>query len=80
MKMEKKDFIIALVDYCEFPQQEIDGRTLLNSIEGYDSLAVMAIIAFTHEKFGRRINAVQIQNLTDVDSLINLVGLELPEK
>lgn len=72
--MKKSEFINLLVDYCEFEPQEISFNTTLKSIEGYDSLAIMSIIAFAHEKFGRKLNAVQLQELTDINSLIELIG------
>jgi len=74
--MKREKFIKELVDYCEFEPQEISKDTLLKSIEGYDSLAVMAVIAFSHEKFGVKLSAKQLQDLTDINSLIELIGIE----
>ena len=78
--MKREKFIRELIDYCEFEQQEISYDTLLKSIEGYDSLAIMAVIAFAHEKFKRKLSAKQLQELTDVNSLIELIGEDQFEK
>ena len=74
--MKKKDFYNELIDFLELDISTLDENTNFNSIEGYDSLAVMSLIAFCDEKFGAKINARQIQQLTTVGSLMDFLGRE----
>lgn len=72
--MTKNEFINQLADYCEFEDQELTLDTSFKSIEGYDSLAIMSMIAFTDENFNMKFTALQLQNLTDFESFIVLIG------
>jgi acyl carrier protein len=74
--MKKKDFYNEFIEFLEFEPVELNENTELKSLEGYDSMAVMSLIAFCDEKFGKKINAQQIQNLTTVGSLIDFLGKE----
>jgi acyl carrier protein len=74
--MKKNDFVKQLTEYCEFEDQGFNLDTPFKSIEGYDSMAVMAMIAFTDEKFNKKLTAQQLMKLTDFKSLIVLIGEE----
>ena len=74
--MKKKDFYKDLIEFLEFEPVELEESTELKSLDGYDSMAVMSLIAFCDEKFSKKINAQQIQNLTTVGSLIEFLGKE----
>jgi len=51
-------------------------ETQLKSVEGYDSLAVMSMIAFTDENFNVKLTAQQIKELSDFNSVIELIGVD----
>lgn len=73
--MKKKDFIEELAEYCEFEnEEELLQDTLLKDIEGYDSLAVMTMIAFIDENFGVKLSASELEKITDFNSIIELIG------
>ncbi|HEX2394153.1 MAG TPA: acyl carrier protein [Bacteroidales bacterium] len=74
--MKKKDFYKELVDFLELDVADLDENTEFKSIDGYDSMAVMSLIAFCDEKFSTKINAQQIQKLTTVGSLMDFLGSE----
>jgi acyl carrier protein len=74
--MKKKDFYNELIEFLEFEPVELTEDTELKSLDGYDSMAVMSLIAFCDEKFSKKINAQQIQNLTTVGSLMEFLGKE----
>jgi len=74
--MKKQDFYNELIDFLEFEPVELTEDTELKSLNGYDSMAVMSLIAFCDEKFGKKINAQQIQSLTTVGSLMEFIGKE----
>ena len=74
--MKKKDFYNELIEFLEFEPVELTDNTELKSLDGYDSMAVMSLIAFCDEKFSKKINAQQIQSLTTVGSLMDFLGKE----
>lgn len=74
--MNRIEFLNDLSNYCEFEGSNIKLDTILKTIDGYDSLSVMSMIAFIDENFGQKFSAKQFQNLTDFNSLIDLIGKE----
>lgn len=72
--MKKSQFVLELSEYCEFENRNFTLETQFNSVDGYDSLAVMSIIAFVDEKFNTSLTASQLRELTDFNSLILLIG------
>lgn len=74
--MKKQDFYSELINFLEFEPVELTEETVLKSLDGYDSMAVMSLIAFCDEKFSKKINAQQIQDLTTVGSLMAFLGKE----
>jgi acyl carrier protein len=75
-KMKKTDFVKQLSEYCEFGNQNLTLDTNFKSIEEYDSLAVMSIIAFVDEKFKMKLTTIQLRQLKDFNSLISFIGLD----
>ncbi len=78
--MKKTDFVNELADYCEFEKEGLLVNTPLKDVEGYDSLAVMSMIAFIDEKFGLKFTAVQFEDISDCNSIIKLIGEDRFEK
>ena len=78
--MKKNDFILQLAEYCEINEDDLTLSTNLKSLKEYDSLLIMSIIAFIDEKFGKNLRASQIEDITDFDSLISLIGIDSFEK
>ncbi len=74
--MNKNEFLNEIAVYCEFEDSSMTLETILKTIDGYDSLSVMSMIAFIDENFGLKFSAKQFQNLTDFNSLIDLIGKE----
>ena len=74
LKMNKIEFVQQLSEFCEFGKSDFSVDTELKSIEGYDSMAIMSMIAFIDENFSAKISAVQIMGLSDFASLISLIG------
>ena len=72
--MTKNEFVAQLAEYCEFEDQDLTLDTSFKSIEGYDSLAIMSMIAFTDENFKMKFTSIQLQNLTDFKSFIVIIG------
>lgn len=74
--MKKSEFVNNLAEYCEFENDGLTLETILKDVDGYDSMAVMSMIAFTDENFGVKITAEQIAGLSDFNSVIKLIGDE----
>lgn len=72
--MKKQEFYKKLADTLEITSTDLISTTILSDIDEYDSMAVMGIIAFTDENFGIKLNAKQIASITDINSLMNLIG------
>ena len=75
--MKKDEFIENLKDALEIdPDKEITEDTDLRSLEEYDSLSVLAIIAMIDENFGKRLSSPDFQKVTKIGSLMKLIGEE----
>lgn len=74
--MKKEDFFTKFADELEITSVELTSGTVLNEIDEYGSMLVMGIIAFVDEHFSSKITARQISTLTDINSLMILIGLE----
>ena len=72
--MKKIEFVEKLAEYCEFEEENLSLNTILKTVEGYDSLAILSIIAFIDENFRQKLTAQQIRELTDFNSIIQLIG------
>ena len=77
--MKKQDFFKELAEYLEFENVNFTEKTDLTSLDGFDSMAIMSLIAFCDEEFNKKFSAQQLQNITTVRSLIELIGIELFE-
>ena len=74
--MKKSELVEQLSEYCEFENKNFTLETQFKSIEGFDSLALMSIIAFVDEKFKIKLTAMQLRELKDFNSLITVIGID----
>lgn len=74
--MKKQDFFTELIEVCDLTSIEINGDLMLNNIEGYDSLAIMTMIAFIDDKFGVKLTGKEFEELTTLNSLVERIGKE----
>jgi acyl carrier protein len=74
--MKKTEFVNKLSEACGFENTDLTPETRLDSIDEYDSMAMLSIIAFVHKKFGINLSANQLQNLVDFNSIIKIIGEE----
>lgn len=72
--MTKEEFIKKLQEELEIEEVELDADTDLKSLDEWDSMAAMVVIAMTDDLFGKTITANDIKVLTSVKSLIELIG------
>lgn len=74
--MKKEEFLNLLKEALEFQDVDLQPSTDLTTIEAYDSMSVMSIIAFVDENFSKRLSAKQLSTIKTVDSLMELIGME----
>ena len=73
--MKVNEFIEALEDLLDLQQGDLDQNTSLAQLNEFDSLAVMSLLAFIDEQFGRRLSGDQFVSITTVRSLMELIGV-----
>jgi len=74
--MKKEKFLRLLKETLEFQDIDLQISTDLTKIEAYDSMSVMAIIAFVDENFSKRLTAKQLSTIQTVENLMELIGME----
>jgi acyl carrier protein len=74
--MTKVEFYNELINQCDLSADEIADGTNIKDIDGYDSLAVMTMIAFIDEKFNVKLSGKQFSELSTLYSLAEKIGLE----
>ncbi|MEI6681217.1 MAG: acyl carrier protein [Bacteroidota bacterium] len=74
--MEKKVFIEKFREALELSNLTLDENTPLKSIDGYDSMSVMAIIALVDELFSKRLTAKQLAEVSNIKNLMELIGTD----
>ena len=72
--MKTQEFIEKLKEALEFDEVDLNTETNLKSIENYDSMSIMTIIAFVDEHFSTKLTAQQLASISTVRSLIDLIG------
>jgi acyl carrier protein len=74
--MLKSEFFQLLAEAIEAKDVSLDESTVIKQIPDYDSMAVLAIIAFVDEQFSKRLTAKQLNEIGTVRSLMNLIGMD----
>jgi acyl carrier protein len=74
MTIEK--FISELKMALEIENENINLATILTSLNGYDSMSILTLIVLIDENFNIRLTSNQFNNLTTIESLINLIGID----
>jgi len=74
--MNTLEFVEKLAEALELEQDQLTIDTDFKSLEVYDSMSVMTIIAFADEHFSKKLTAKQLGSLTTVKSLKELIGPE----
>lgn len=75
--MKRDEFIEQLIDVLELEEgQNLTEETDLRTLEEFDSLSVLSIIAMADEHFGVKVSGTDAQNITTVKSLMEMIGPE----
>lgn len=74
--MKVQEFIDSLKEALEVENLPLTKESILREIDGFDSMAILTIIAFVDEKFSKKFSAQQLATVTTISSLMNLIGAE----
>ncbi|MBQ0067128.1 MAG: hypothetical protein KBS60_02900 [Phascolarctobacterium sp.] len=65
--------IALIADMMELEQGKLAKDTVLNSLNEWDSLAVLSFVAMMDEEFGKDIKGCQVRECKTVADLMNLM-------
>jgi acyl carrier protein len=74
--MKTQEFIKNLQEALDLEKKDLTTETNLKTIDGYDSMSVMTIIALADEHFSKKLTAQQLASITTVRSLMELIGTD----
>ncbi|CAK8723192.1 MAG: acyl carrier protein [Candidatus Electronema aureum] len=72
--MNKQEFIVLLEGVVEAEPGTITGNETIESIPGWDSLAIVSFIAMIDESLGITLSPKKIADAKSVDDLVALIG------
>lgn len=76
--MDTKDFLLALDEMLELDPGTLTGTEELESLENWDSLAVISFIALVDEKLGLVVEGEKLAKAKTVGDLLALAGVAVP--
>ncbi|MGF9699339.1 phosphopantetheine-binding protein [Paenibacillus sp. MABNR03] len=71
--MEAQEKLSLLEDMLELEEGSLEVTTSLESVESWDSLAAISLIALVDEHFEKRLTAVQIKEFKTVQDILNFM-------
>jgi len=69
--MDKPEFYQRLAEILDV--EEVKPENVLKDFDGWDSLAILSVLAMTDAKYGVSIKAEEIRSVVSVQDLANLV-------
>ncbi len=72
--MERSEFLLLLDELLELEPGTLRGPEALDSLEGWNSLAVIGLMALIDERFGISLQARQIAACSTIADLLGLAG------
>ncbi len=74
--MNKAQFFTELHSALEIKSiPTVDESTSIKGLEEYDSMMILGIIALVDQLFNKTLTAEQLNGITDVKSLMELIGM-----
>lgn len=73
--MKTSVFLEKLQEELE-EDETLTPETKLKSLESYDSISLLAIIAFVDENFSKKIETKHFKDIETVSDLMNVIGKE----
>lgn len=72
--MNREEFLEAMVDVLQ-TEEEITFDTLLEDLEEWDSLSIMATMAFLEKEFGVKTSMKDYQNMKTIEDIAKKAGV-----
>lgn len=72
--MEKNEFLLSLDELLELEPGTVKGSDTLDSLDGWNSLAVISFMALVDERFGITLQPRQIAGCSTIADLVGLLG------
>jgi len=73
--MTIKELCSEIAEIMEIDQDLTQG-TDLRQFEEFDSLAIMSIVALVNMKFGKKLPGTELQKISSVNDLVQMIGEE----
>ncbi|MCW2243733.1 acyl carrier protein [Azospirillum canadense] len=73
--MDRKEFLLALDEMLELDAGTLTGAEELESLDNWDSLAVISFIALVDEKLGLVVEGEKLAKAKAIDDLLALAGV-----
>lgn len=73
--MDRKDFLLALDDMLELDPGTLTGAEVLETLDGWDSLAVISYIALVDETMDTVVEGEKLAQAKTVNDLLALAGV-----
>ncbi len=73
--MDRKEFLLALDEMLELDAGTLTGAEELESLDNWDSLAVISFIALVDEKLGLVVEGEKLAKAKTIDDLLALAGV-----
>ena len=75
--MKKDEFYEKVTELLDLEDNTtLSETTDLRNFEEFDSLAIMSSVAFADQQFSRRLSGAQLNKVTTVGSLMDIIGRE----
>lgn len=76
--MDGKDFLLVLDEMLELEPGTLTGSEDLESLDDWDSLAVISFIALVDEKLGIVVEGEKLASAKTVGDLLGVAGVTVP--
>lgn len=73
--MKKEDFVKGVEESLEL-ETPLDPTVNITELNEWDSLTAMVLVNFVNESFDKKLKPVDLQNMTNLDSLVEIIGKE----
>ncbi len=74
--MTRQEFLLAMDNLLELPENTLHGPEQLDDLENWNSLAMVEYIALADSNKGAKLSPRQIRDCNTVDDLGKLAGIE----
>lgn len=71
--MKKEDFIKGVEESLEL-ETSLNSDTNITELSEWDSLTAMVLVNYVNENFDKKLKPVDLQDMTNVDSLMEIIG------